>query len=321
MAEKPHVGDNEERCRVSLGAKGSGVQNSGVQACEVEARRGPERCAQRKPKRTSGSAGTLLGVDDNTATRRTLQFIRRCDQHVAAMQQGTVQPESELDLDNDVTEPRHLSFAICNAAWGSADHLLTVRHLLTSSDREGVRPLASYTLARAAIENAALALWLIHPPDRPERLRRAYRLALADLRDSGRAAKIHGLQSRPHEERVAEVTHQAQSVGLTDIDLRKHDSWTEIVAGADNALKRDKRDVQLMWQICSGFTHARDWARLAVLERGEMIAHGDDTLMVSMTVSFPALCQAAWLTELMLRETARLYEHRRKKWTTKLLHP
>jgi hypothetical protein len=89
--------------------------------------------------------------------------------------------------------------------------------------------------------------------------------------------------------------------------LKEKDSWTDIVTAADRVIhRRGERAVELSWRAGRGIMHARDWARMAVLERGEVIDDGGETLSMSVTTSFTAVLYSVMATERLIFEVKRL---------------
>jgi hypothetical protein len=229
--------------------------------------------------------------------------VARLAEAADTAQEQPVEHGSEAALLDELTKPRQWSSAVSNALWGSVDHLQTLVDLL----RLPVRPLAPYTLLRAAVENASLALWLVAPSERETRLLRALRLAIADVRDSGPVHEIAGNTIDPVAVRVAKIVSAGKRAGLTDTQLKQKDSWTEIVTAADRVFhRRGDRAVEFSWRAGSGIMHARDWARMAVLERGEVIDDGGETLTMSVTTSFTAVLYSVMATERIILEVTRL---------------
>jgi hypothetical protein len=229
--------------------------------------------------------------------------VARLGEAADAAQEQPVEKGSEGALLDELTKPRQWSSAVTNALWGSVDHLQTLVDLL----RLPVRPLAPYTLLRAAVENASLALWLVAPPDRETRLLRAFRLAIADVRDSGPVHEIAGNATDPVSVRVGQIVSAGRRAGLADAQLKQKDSWTGIVTAADRVIsRRGDRAAEFSWRAGSGIMHARDWARMAVLERGEVIDYGGETVTMSVATSFTAALYAVTATERIILEVTRL---------------
>jgi hypothetical protein len=173
------------------------------------------------------------------------------------------------------------SLQVAHAAWSgivhSVDHLHALRTLLGQAQVLNLG--APYTLARSAMENAATAVWLLEPPQRPERLRRRLKLAHHEAWEEG---KLHELlpakalqDKRTAQERRAEIRALAAKLGLSDVAGQL--SYEKIIRAAGKVTLRDyepKPDklspeelAAVMWRLCSGFAHGRYWSSLSWLER------------------------------------------------------
>jgi hypothetical protein len=98
---------------------------------------------------------TLLWIFDAAAGWRDRTERTRADD---------VQPGSSLLKDDEVTSPYLLSHAVRGALVSAVDHLDAFRALI--QDAHVVHPRATLTLLRAALENAALAVWLLGPANK-----------------------------------------------------------------------------------------------------------------------------------------------------------
>jgi hypothetical protein len=81
---------------------------------------------------------------------------------------GDVHAGSSLWKDDEVTSPYLMSHSVRGALVSAVDHLNAFRALV--QDAHVVHPRATLTLLRAALENAALAVWLLAPANRNERV-------------------------------------------------------------------------------------------------------------------------------------------------------
>ncbi|TDC47630.1 hypothetical protein E1258_28450 [Micromonospora sp. KC207] len=74
------------------------------------------------------------------------------------------QERSELSRDNKEANPHQLSQAAWHSLSHAVDHLHCLRTLLR--DAHTMHMYAPYSLARATLENASAAVWLLAPDDR-----------------------------------------------------------------------------------------------------------------------------------------------------------
>lgn len=257
---------------------------------------------------------------EESASMEDLEIVQACVRLAELAETRTdellaakVQPGSAAHALDLASFPYNWTHAVTSAMWGSVDHLQTLASLLRSED--GVRPLAPYSLCRAAVENACLALWLVSPDDHELRLGRSLRLAAADRRDQAAATRITRAPIRPLKEFLAEIDALGVRGGLAQGSALQRDAWIDIVSGADAVLDRPRRSGEFVWRLCSGFTHNRSWSRLAALDRGATLDNGDETLSMSVTAGFTAIGLAVTTADSALRATWKRYDHDRKKWT------
>jgi hypothetical protein len=102
--------------------------------------------------------------------------------------------------DDRATQPLNTSHMVAHLISTSLDHLHAAVTLVV--DAEVLHAHAPFTLGRAAIESAATALWLVHPPSRAERITRTLRLYVQDIDDTHSAVETplacrHHARSKP----------------------------------------------------------------------------------------------------------------------------
>ncbi|SIN44971.1 hypothetical protein [Micromonospora cremea] len=134
------------------------------------------------------------------------------------------QERSALSRDDKETHPHGMSHAAWHSLSHAVDHLNCLRTLL--KDAQMMHMYVPYSIARAALENACAAVWLLAPDDRTERILRRLRLAALDIRGGGAARRLLTDEPGPRseEERVGELREIArrkgQAAGRTCVDFR-----------------------------------------------------------------------------------------------------
>src|SRR5690349_15715455 len=110
---------------------------------------------------------------------------------------------SALCGDDRRSAPYHVSHEAWQRLDSAVDHLFALKVLIADA---GVLPTyAPFTLLRAAIENAASAVWLLDPSSRSERVLRRLRLEAANAKNSDRAVSLLGsTPNRSLDERKAQ---------------------------------------------------------------------------------------------------------------------
>jgi hypothetical protein len=110
-----------------------------------------------------------------------------------------------------------------HAAWHSlgraVDHLTCLRAVLGGA--RVVPMYAGFSLVRAVLENACAAVWMLQPPQRPERLTRRLRFAVTDIRNGEEAKEVIGQPGpRPRQDRLEEVRAIAAGAGIAESSVR-----------------------------------------------------------------------------------------------------
>jgi hypothetical protein len=93
----------------------------------------------------------------------------------------SVHPNSPLAGDDLAADPFRVSHAAIYGIVGAIDHLHSLRMLIKTA--ASLHTFAPFTLNRAAIEGGAVAVWLLAPRTRDERIRRRLVLAKQNARD------------------------------------------------------------------------------------------------------------------------------------------
>lgn len=227
----------------------------------------------------------------------------------------TLQPGSVMAGDDAVTGPYHLSYMAMQSLQAARDSLLTVGDL-THDSLPGLRPGPPYTLCRAAIENAAAALWLLMPDDRETRVLRCLWLWLDDTKDAATVSEITG---QPLKQSLAERRERLAAIGASagvprEQVIGPRARWTTIVKAADEHLA-SRRHLEMSWRMCSGFMHARPWASLGALERGSIEDLGDGMVRLQLSTSMHSLGFAADQARKAGEAASALMNQRRLRWT------
>jgi hypothetical protein len=212
-----------------------------------------------------------MDADDGKYLAETLRLLEHVDAWTARINDDASglqpAPHSPLRGDDDKAHPYQLS----NAAWlllgSAADHLGGLRALL--GDAKVIPRSAAYTLVRAGLENACGAVWLLKPAKRAERLTRRLLLAREDVRQREQARRLISQPGpRTEQECLDEIRDIAKRGGLDDVALKGKATYTEIVQTVDQS--EPGRDIQMMWKVCSAFSHGDMWATLGWSQRIQM---------------------------------------------------
>lgn len=234
-----------------------------------------------------------------------------------------VEDRSSLQLDD-----RHLGAwrggqQIVAALQAANDALLTLRMLVI--EHRTIPMTALYPLLRACIESASLAIYLLEPKLRDDRLRRAYSVAYEDARLRSVNEIERGVANAKKklgdiEKELRELVGERPALGDPTAFKFEQVQYGYLVGEAGAALERDpaveiESDMSLlgMWQMLSGASHGKHWAMVQLLERsGAVVDDQDASAYVRMTTS-PAVI--AWFLERAIQAmegALRLYGQRSK---------
>ncbi|RAO62148.1 hypothetical protein LUPAC06_00510 [Micromonospora saelicesensis] len=120
----------------------------------------------------------------------------------------------------------------------------------------------SYTLARAALESAAQAVWLMDTRDPTACVQRHLKLIRWDLQEH-RKSYLDIADKERIKEREAELLRRVADV-FTDDQLKPPPSYLNIIRDACNPddLDLDKDKVERIWRAASGAAHGMYWTNL-----------------------------------------------------------
>ncbi|WP_143086755.1 hypothetical protein [Lentzea flaviverrucosa] len=210
-----------------------------------------------------------------------------------------VDPASELGVDDAATGPKclsHLAVASLNAA---VDHFHAARTLF--ADVRVFYGNAQFTLLRAALENAATAVYMLVPDDRETRILRALRVAWSDVNDQHSLidtmrenAQRRGTRpiAEPKNSKSAwkgRLQKIARDRGMSDKDVAQVAAglpYSVIVRDASKeALGQDLGELALVcWKINSGSTHGKQWEAITKVDRSTLQPTDDPAVSQGRTL-------------------------------------
>jgi hypothetical protein len=225
-------------------------------------------------------------------------------------------PGSSLAADDAAARPYEVSSAVVGGLVSAVDHLDALRVLVVEA--AVVHSRAPYTLLRAALENAATAVWLLAPANRKERVLRRLRLKWADYHDHVQAS---ALTDEPMHEWLPKVKIQlreiAENRGMDQDQIKRvtdrPPSLGSIVETAGEELDGlSGRKARFFWAVGSGIAHDRDWATLAGLQSAKTHVTHDGVAHGRFSASGPALIAITHSALLMTAKGWRLFDQRRQ---------
>jgi hypothetical protein len=184
--------------------------------------------------------------------------------HDLVSQTRPVAATSALDVADRLTEPFWSSHTISFYILTAVDHLHALRALLLDAHAQHI--FAPYTLIRSAIENAATAMWIMSDPEPRSIAIRSLKMEHVNHRDVARAYETLNLQGNP------------MRAELFDGVIARNGMKRDGIKASPPGFLRILEDLSsahglgttpaLIWQLCSGATHGRNWASvvLAMME-------------------------------------------------------
>ncbi len=205
-----------------------------------------------------------------------------------------------------------------------------LRTLLEFILPEGNTPMTVlYPLLRAGLETAALALYLLAPDQRDERLRRTYCVADDDARLRCVHEKERGIEDtedkrKARRDEILQMIAERSSLGAPADFKFIRIEYSDLVRKADEALaadpaqEDDDSDLSLLaiWQLLSGLRHGKQWSMIEVLERSQVIVNEDEASAKVLFTTSPAVIAVFLHRIIPVMESAyRAYGKRTKNWS------
>ncbi|MFS0713429.1 hypothetical protein ABC195_06065 [Microbacterium sp. 2P01SA-2] len=211
--------------------------------------------------------------DDDEIRAKWLEYAAAVDRLAERIRDPNdfgVLPGSSLAEDDKRLHPFELSQAVRHLINAAVDQLHGVKTLVVVARTEHLA--VGFTLARAAIENTATALWMLGPPRRDERFERVLRWHVRNYQDEdGTVGHLVGDAARDNIQTVLSV---ADSLGLEREQVAR---GYRITTPIDGAKPFTNMDVRFEWSVASGFAHGRPWAYQGLLKRTRLtVANGHD---------------------------------------------
>jgi len=216
---------------------------------------------------------------------------------------------SPLRADDERTHP----FQTSHAAWHALSHAVDPLHCLRSvlRDARAIHMYAPYALARAALENASAAVWMLHPASRTERITRRLRFVALDVRSGEKAVRLLDTSApRPETERLDELRDIAKQAGADADNAVRHVGYGEIVDEAGKALAPGSQGTLFVWRLCSGITHGDFWTTINAADRVELPGAPDGMLSFKITADVEKLKFVSAVAIHMTMLGWRLYDER-----------
>jgi hypothetical protein len=200
----------------------------------------------------------------------------------------TVESGSSFAGDDAKTHPFDLSQGVAQSITMSVDHLHCLRMALTGTG-DNVPRLHAYaplTLLRAAVENAAIAVWVMSESNRNERILRYIRHQLTSIKKLKKTLALAGDAVAPvTSKREDSLLDIADACGIDRAQVTKEVTATEMVRSASETtgFKDDDMDLMLMfWKVSSAVAHGdRGYLPIFEQEIGAQVRPGVSSVRIT----------------------------------------
>lgn len=272
-------------------------------------------------------AGEEIAHETTVALTRTFEPAERWLERIGRPSED-VDPASELGLDDAATDPRRLSHLALTGLAAAVDHFHASRTLIAAG--RVFHGNAQFTLLRAALENAATAVYMLVPDDRDTRILRTLRVAWSDVNDQHslvdtmrEQAQRRGVRpiAEPKTSKSAwkgRLQKVAKDRGMSSKDVAlvaANLPYSVIVRdAAKDAFGPEQGEVALLcWKVNSGATHGKQWEAITKVDRSTLLPTADPTVRQGRTMpSEDQLRLSAAVAKKMIEKGWALFDARRK---------
>ncbi|MDQ5807110.1 MAG: hypothetical protein M3320_00375 [Actinomycetota bacterium] len=121
-------------------------------------------------------------------------------------------------------------------------------------------PRAYYTLARAGLESAAQAVWILDQDTSSERIHRHLRLLYHDLRHMALAFEMAGDERAPAvRDRMESVRERVGNAEVFESIKRGEPKYSMIVRESAAAIAMEPAQLEVLWRSASAGAHGKNW--------------------------------------------------------------
>ena len=191
--------------------------------------------------------------------RQISTALDRLAARVADPDDFPVLPGSSLAGDDRASHPFEVSQGVRHLVNATVDQLHGAKTLIHDAEVEHLA--VGSTLARAALENTATALWILGPQRRNLRVERILRWHARNYLDEGNT--VGDFVGDAPARHLALVQEVADRRGITAPVVNGYKVTTPI----DGAQEFTGIKVRFLWSVASGFAHGRPWAYQGLLRR------------------------------------------------------
>lgn len=252
--------------------------------------------------------------DDEQLSAELLGVLKPVDQWLSRISpegpRSLPEVRSGLADDDEHAQP----FQISHAAWHSLVHAVDNLHLLrlVLRDLKIVPMFALYPLARSALENASIAVWLLAHPEQKERLKRRLRLAAANVQAVEAAARTLNIGlPTSHGEHVDLLLAVARREGIDKGSLKESRlPMGELVKAAGGHTPVTARSAEFVWRMCSAFGHGDQWPTQVLSQLDALSGATEGVVHARVAADANALLLSTMTAIRMTLHAWRLYDQR-----------
>lgn len=215
---------------------------------------------------------------------------------------------SQLAGDDRRSKPFQVSHAAQASMHAAIDHLHALCTLVVEA--HSLHTYAGAALARASMESASAAIWVLSPDEPRERAIRAARLAVQDKRDE---REVTDEDKSIWEKRIRELAAPVCArLNLDSKTLEARVTATALMNTSDPYMAaRGYSGTMMLWRIGSGFAHGRRWPALAIATQSVVESPTDpDTLTVRFAMTEENVQLLVHAAAEMVEAAIELYERR-----------
>jgi hypothetical protein len=217
-----------------------------------------------------------------------------------------VKPGSELADDDDASNPYQVSHCARACLNAGVNHLHALKSLIFGAPI--LHGAADYSLIRGALENFAAAFWVLHPLDRSDRIEHALRWMVKNFKDQDKAtAELNLPNYVPLDANLDKVVAVGEQAACEHQDILRGYYSTTVLKYAE---QHSSANPYLMWQVCSGFAHGRQWANIAMSALKIGPTTEDGLVTVSFTTDYTRLLAATLPAFDLMTDVVRLLTDR-----------
>lgn len=196
--------------------------------------------------------------EDQDAWRQLSKLFREIEEwHAAVSGTHPVHAQSPLGIADELSDPFQASHAVGYLRLTAVDHLHALRTLMQEAQSQHI--FAPFSVIRSALESASTALWILTDPDPRAIAVRSLKQEWVNLRELRHAYQTIGAPEK-------DLTARYQRFdAVIEKNRMKKDGITANPPGSLKMLQRACDAFELgsvpvlMWQMCSGATHGRNW--------------------------------------------------------------